>query len=190
MRVFPQAARIRISGRAGAGAVRQRARFGTVRPRVRIPGPRPSFCIRFRPRRASRRPGIVQGGHRELTGRSRPVSSPDARTRGLANPVSVAILAQRGQLTERCLPAIHVAGGSLQTDPRRRRRKECSLRVPLAMAHSRPRRRACAALSEVVCQAGSGGLGDLRTTTTLSAMVHGGQPSLETSWTGPVYRLH
>src|SRR4029077_8052458 len=28
---------------SGAGAVWQRARFGTVRPRVQIPGPRPKF---------------------------------------------------------------------------------------------------------------------------------------------------
>ena len=56
-RVFRQAARIRISGRAGAGAVRQRARFGTVRPRVRIPGPRPLFEYVLTGVSASRRVG-------------------------------------------------------------------------------------------------------------------------------------
>ncbi len=35
----PQASR--ITSASGAGAVWQRARFGTVRPRVQIPGPRP-----------------------------------------------------------------------------------------------------------------------------------------------------
>jgi hypothetical protein len=32
---------------SGAGAVWQRARFGTVRPRVQIPGPRPIFEFRI-----------------------------------------------------------------------------------------------------------------------------------------------
>src|SRR5215467_1540158 len=37
--------RIRDLSCAGAGAVRQRARFGTVRPRVQIPGPRPPLPV-------------------------------------------------------------------------------------------------------------------------------------------------
>src|SRR5207248_6632528 len=41
--------------KSGAGAVWQRARFGTVRPRVQIPGPRPISCSsRVRRRRGER----------------------------------------------------------------------------------------------------------------------------------------
>ena len=35
--------RIESAVESGAGAVWQRARFGTVRPRVQIPGPRPAL---------------------------------------------------------------------------------------------------------------------------------------------------
>src|SRR6266496_4907688 len=41
-RAWMRAGRITEFSRSGAGAVWQRARFGTVRPRVQIPGPRPA----------------------------------------------------------------------------------------------------------------------------------------------------
>src|SRR2546425_12261695 len=78
--------RIESAVESGAGAVWQRARFGTVRPRVQIPGPRPFSYSKSSIAAVFEVVGFTAGsqlrGNSEPEDLKRPPSSADLNSRG------------------------------------------------------------------------------------------------------------